>query len=157
MQYFVIMEKIIFSKHYAPNAKLVQFTTFEPFYFKEPWSAALAGKKVLVIHPFEESIKYQYERREFLFDDPEVLPSFELKTLKAVQSIGNNTEGFKDWFSALKYMEQMIRIIDFDIALIGCGAYAFPLAAYVKETRKKKYCNSRCYTVIIWNKRSKMG
>ena len=126
-----------FSKNYAPNAKLVQFTTFEPFYFKKPWSGALAGKKVLVIHPFEESIKYQYKRRKLLFDDPEVLPDFELKTLRAVQSIGDNTEGFKDWFSALKYMEQKIKIIDFDIALIGCGAYAFPLAAYIKKLGKK--------------------
>lgn len=92
---------------------------------------------MLVIHPFEESIKYQYKRRKLLFDDPEVLPDFELKTLRAVQSIGDNTEGFKDWFSALKYMEQKIKIIDFDIALIGCGAYAFPLAAYIKKLGKK--------------------
>ena len=27
--------------------------------------------------------------------------------------------------------------IDFDIAIIGCGAYAFPLGAYVKKLGKK--------------------
>lgn len=126
-----------FAKKFTPNAKLVQFTTFEPFYFKKPWSSALAGKKVLVVHPFEESIKQQYEKKELLFDDPEVLPMFQLKTLKAVQTIGDNTAGFKDWFSALAYMKQQIKAIDFDIALIGCGAYAFPLAAYVKRLGKQ--------------------
>ena len=34
--------------------------SLEPWRSKNPWSAALAGKKVLVVHPFEESIQDQY-------------------------------------------------------------------------------------------------
>ena len=34
-------------------------------------------------------------------------------------------------------MKEQIRKIDFDIAIIGCGAYAFPLGAYVKKLGKK--------------------
>lgn len=126
-----------FVKEYAPQAKLVQFTTYEPFYYAHPWSYALKGKKVLVIHPFKESIDYQYARRETLFDDPEVLPEFELKTIKAVQSLGDNTDGFSDWFEALDFMKGKIDASDYDVALIGCGAYAFPLASHVKRMGKQ--------------------
>ena len=73
-----------------------------------------------------------------LFEDGNVLPEFELKTLKAVQSIANNTStGFVDWFDALNDMKKQIDSIDFDIAIIGCGAYGFPLAAHVKRIGKK--------------------
>ena len=47
-----------------------------------PWSKALQGKRVLVIHPFEETIRKQYAKRERLFVNPEILPQFELRTLK---------------------------------------------------------------------------
>lgn len=127
----------LFQRLYAPNAQMMQFTTFEPFYFIHPWSYALKGKKVLVIHPFEKSIKEQYSKRKLLFDDPEVLPEFDLVTIKAIQTIGNNTAGFCTWFEALEYQKKQIDSTDFDIALIGCGAYAFPLGAYVKSKGKK--------------------
>lgn len=34
-------------------------------------------------------------------------------------------------------MEDEIRQKDFDIALLGCGAYGFPLAAYIKSLGKQ--------------------
>lgn len=95
------------------------------------------GKKILVIHPFEESIKEQYSKnRKFLFDNKDILPDFELYTIKAVQGMGCETE-FKDWFEALDYMYQKAIKINFDVAIIGCGAYGFPLAALLKKAGKK--------------------
>lgn len=127
----------LFQKKYASQAQMMQFTTFESFYFEHPWTYALKDKKVLVIHPFEESILKQYNKRTSLFDNPEILPEFDLITIKAVQTIGNNTAGYQSWFEALRYLKNQINNIEFDIALIGCGAYAFPLAAYIKEKGKK--------------------
>jgi hypothetical protein len=92
---------------------------------------------VLVIHPFEASIRKQYEKRAVLFEDPRILPAFTLKTLKAVQSIGENPKGFETWFDALDWMCARVREIEFDVALIGAGAYGLPLAAYVKGLGKK--------------------
>ncbi len=66
-----------------------------------------------------------------------MLPQFELSTVKAVQTIANNKAGFKDWFEALDYMKKKIDQTDYDIALIGCGAYGMPLAAHVKRMGKK--------------------
>lgn len=108
-----------------------------PYFCDKPWSKALEGKKVLVIHPFEKSIKRQYNRKELLFENKNVLPEFELITLKAVQSGGGFHPNFNSWFDALKYMQDKILKIDFDIALIGAGAYGLPLAGFCKEIGKK--------------------
>lgn len=97
------------------------------------------GKKVLVIHPFAETIKKQYEKREHLFENPDILPEFEkLTVIKAVQSIaGNSSEtGFKDWFEALDFMKNQMDQSDYEIALIGCGAYGMSLAAHAKRQGK---------------------
>lgn len=104
----------------------------------EPWSACLRGKKVLVIHPFTKTIKEQYARREKLFENQEMLPAFELITFKAVQTIaGESDERFKNWFEALDFMIDEVSKLDFDVALIGCGAYGFPLAAAIKKMGKQ--------------------
>lgn len=108
-----------------------------PFFVEKPWTRILKNKKVLVVHPFEETIRLQYNKRELLFDNPEILPEFELKTLKAVQSVAGTKTQFRDWFEALKYMEEKISEIDFDICIIGCGAYGLPLAAHVKRMGKQ--------------------
>lgn len=39
------------------DTKLCKIRELEPWFYNEPWTAALEGKKVLVIHPFEETIK----------------------------------------------------------------------------------------------------
>ena len=126
----------LFEKELAQAEKISLFD-LEPYNHQRPWSAALEGKKVLVIHPFVQSIQEQYKKREKLFPNENILPKFELKTIKAIQSIANNQTGFKDWFEALDHMKEQIRATDFDVAIIGCGAYGFPLAAYVKRLGKK--------------------
>ena len=123
---------------YMKECKLTYLNYIEPWRVKEPWTAALKGKKVLVIHPFEDSIKEQYAKRKRLFDNPKVLPDFELKTLKAVQTIaGERDERFATWFEALEYMYEEALKIDFDVAIIGCGAYGFPLAAKLKKAGRQ--------------------
>lgn len=125
-------------KKYGNNVKYCRLAYIEPYYSQNPWSKSLKGKKVLVIHPFAESIKIQYyNNREKLFDNPDILPEFDLNVLKAVQTIaGNRDERFLDWFEALDYMEKEAMKIDFDVAIIGCGAYGFPLAARLKKHGK---------------------
>lgn len=123
---------------YMKNTMLTHLVAIEPYAYQNPWSKMLEGKKVLVIHPFEESIKKQYTQREKLFKDPDILPEFELKTIKAVQTIaGERDDRFATWFDALEYMKTKIRETDFDIAIIGCGAYGMPLAVEVKRMGKQ--------------------
>ena len=68
----------------------------------------------------------------------DTLPDFEsFQVIKAIQSIGGENNGFKSWFDALSYMEKKIDSIDYDVALIGCGAYGMPLAYHCKRQGKK--------------------
>jgi hypothetical protein len=129
-------EEKILSKYLSHVIK-IRLPDLEPYYHKNPWTEALKGKVVLVIHPYAESIKMQYEKRLTIFEDKRILPEFELKTIKAVQSIANNKTEYKSWFDAYDDMCRQISEINFDIAIIGCGAYGFPLAAHVKRIGKK--------------------
>lgn len=129
-------------RKYAPkDVKITRIYDLEPWKMpNNPWSDVLAGKKVLVIHPWTETIRAQYAKREKLFENTEVLPAFELKTLKAVQTIaGEKDDRFETWFEALEWMYQETLKIDFDIAIIGCGAYGFPLAAKLKKAGKQAF------------------
>ena len=105
---------------------------------EKPWSAALRGKSVLVIHPFADTVQKQYARRKELFPGTEILPEFDLKVFKAVQTIaGEEDDRFADWFEALEWMYQEVLKIEFDVAIIGCGAYGFPLAVKLKQAGKQ--------------------
>jgi hypothetical protein len=125
-------------KKYCRNAKLTRLGGLEPYYFENPWSRHLKHKKVLVIHPFEKSIKSQYQRnREVLFANKDILPLFTLSTIKAIQTIANSKTEFGNWFEALDFMQRKTDDIDFDVAIIGAGAYGLPLASYIKRKGKK--------------------
>ena len=127
-------------KHFGDERlKITYLLDLEPWACKDrPWSAALKGKRVLVIHPFAYTIQNQYARRKELFPGTEILPEFDLKVLKAVQTIaGEKDDRFEDWFEALKWMYQEALKMEFDVAIIGCGAYGFPLAAKLKQAGKQ--------------------
>lgn len=105
----------------------------------ESWTKALKGKKVLVVHPFIESILSQYgKHRDKLFYEEDILPEFDLIPYKAIQTAGGEVDSrFENWFDALEFMKEEIRKIDFDVAIIGCGAYGFPLAADIRKSGKQ--------------------
>ncbi|MCC5612604.1 hypothetical protein LC612_39395 [Nostoc sp. CHAB 5834] len=114
----------------------VQLPDLEPYSHQNPWTEVLAGKKVLVVHPFADTIQKQYKVRKQLFVDQRTLPDFELETLKAVQSAGQSDTPFANWFEALDHMKVKMDERDYDIAIIGCGAYGFHLAAHAKRRHK---------------------
>ncbi len=133
----IVMQSFL-ADHAAVNAKLSELRVFEPYYFDNPWSKALEGKKVLVVHPFAKTIESQYAKRQQLFANENILPEFQLRVVKAVQTLAGETDSrFKTWFEALDYMYAESIKEDFDIALIGCGAYGFPLATKLKEYGKQ--------------------
>lgn len=144
---------------YCRDMKYTKLHALEPYYFAEPWSKSLKGKKVLVLHPFAESIKIQYEKRELLFKNKELLPEFKtLICIPAVQSIAGQKTEFENWFSALDFMCSEINKCDFDVAIIGAGAYGLPLATYVKSLGKQAIQMSGSTQILFgikgnrWNK-----
>ena len=131
------MQDYLIAEVCTKDVTLTDLGNLEPFFAEKPWTAALKGKKVLVVHPFKDTIEKQYKKRELLFENPNMLPEFELRVLRAVQtSAYEKDERFKDWEEALNYMFEEAMKQDFDVALIGCGAYGMPLAAKLKQSGK---------------------
>ena len=125
---------------YNKSATLIPISSLAGSVFASlhPWTKYLEGKKVLVIHPFAETIKMQYKKREKLFENSDILPKFDLQVIKAVQGIGGKDNAkFKDWFEALDSMYKQIDKTDFDIAIIGAGAYGMHLGNYIKQKGKQ--------------------
>lgn len=133
------MEDYVIDNFGKPEAYVGLPTGLEPYYHDKPWTQALKGKRVLVIHPFVETIQNQYRNyRTKIFGNlqVEVLPEFELLTLKAVQSAAYVNTGFGNWFDALNYMFEKTMELDFDVAILGCGAYGLPLTCMLKAQGK---------------------
>lgn len=122
-------------KKYCSHSTFVENRSIEPFYFKIPWSLDLKNKKVLIISPFSESIKEQYKNKDDIWFN-KILPDFDLITYKSIQSIGDKGP-HQNWVQSLNFMKEEISNLDFDIALLGCGAYGMPLASYIKNNLKK--------------------
>ena len=121
----------------SSSCKFIHFESIYPFWVDNPWTRVLEGKKVLVIYPFSNSITSQYSRKDLLFKNKKILPDFELITYKPVQSAAYEKVEFKTWFDALNHMKEEIGTIDFDVAILGCGAYGLPLAAHIKRMGKQ--------------------
>ena len=134
---YCVMEDYIYRTYMKPDAELTYIRALDYWRFKEPWTKALKGKKVLVISPFADTIQKQYAIREKLYADPEILPEFTLYTVKAVQTGGNEKDDrFADWFEAVEYMYNEAMQYDFDVAILSCGAYSMPLGARFKAAGK---------------------
>jgi hypothetical protein len=132
-----MFEDAILKEKYFQKALRIPLKDLESYYHLSPWTQALEGKKVLVIHPFEKTILNQYNNRENLFRNKYILPDFELVTLKAVQSVGGNPVNFDSWLEALNHMCDEMTKKEFDVALVGAGGYGLPLAAHAKKMGKK--------------------
>lgn len=127
----------LFADEYSSDIIFAKLSELEPYDYSMPWSKALEGKKVLVIHPFIETIRAQYSRKELLWENHNVLPEFDLHTIKAIQSIAGMKVPYSNWFDALEHMKRQMDDEEYDIAIIGCGAYGFHLAAHAKRCGKR--------------------
>ena len=135
---------------FGNKPQLTPARAIEPYYYEEPWSANLQGKKVLIIHPFVDSICRQIAQRERIWPGKNVLPEFgEISMIRAVQSIAGSKPDFEDWTSALEWMKKEMEQIDFDVAIIGAGAYALPLAAHAKNLGKQAIQTSGATQILF--------
>jgi hypothetical protein len=121
---------------YCLRTILVKMRSLEPYFCATPWSRALECKRVLVVSPFATSIEKQYDHRNALWDDARILPAFKLMTLRAPLSAGLVPPESPDWFEALARMKEKMDGMDYDVALIGAGAFSLPLAVHAKRKGK---------------------
>lgn len=117
---------------------ITEAMSVEAYCFNKPWTMALEGKKVLVVSPFSEAVMHQYPNRKKIWGDKEVLPEFSLYTEDSVwYYAGKRDERFGDWFEAYDFLYDRIMEHDFDIVILGCGYFGFPLAARIKKAGRQ--------------------
>jgi hypothetical protein len=103
------------------------------------WTTALKGQKVLIVSPFSKTVQSQYQKRALIFPkNPELLPEFTLLTYQSVVSFAGQKASFPTWGDALNFMFEEIKKMDFDVCLLGCGAYGLPLGAMIYRQLGKK-------------------
>ncbi|MCR4584973.1 MAG: hypothetical protein K5686_04545 [Lachnospiraceae bacterium] len=136
------MEAYLIDEYLPQGAALVGSIKLYDFF--DPlinWTESLEGKKVLVVTSFPESVRQQYARREEIYKGSRKLPEFELLTYRPLMTIGDmRDERFETWFDGLEFMKREILALDFDTALISCGAYSYPLGLAVKQDGRQAVC-----------------
>jgi hypothetical protein len=121
---------------YAPQATLAQVRSLEPYYYAEPWTAALAGRRVVVVTPFRETVLLQRSRwsgSELFPGNPDVLPDFELRIVRSPFSAALAPPPHADWLTSLEVMKDALARAEPEVCIVGAGAYSLPLCAFVRS------------------------
>jgi hypothetical protein len=99
----------------------------------EPWTTSLEGKRVLVVHPFKESIEEQFKNRARIKTVNEIMPEFDLQVVVPPQTYAGWQPGEGEtWATLLQRTTAEIASHDFDVAIVAAGPYGLPIAAFVK-------------------------
>jgi hypothetical protein len=125
-------EELLFRKNLS-GALRIPLADIEPYSAAQPWTRALRGRKVLVVNPMSATIAKQYNKRAFIFANQNVLPDFQLSLYRPVYEFREAQHAFASWFAALDTMKRAISQLDFDVAVLGCGPFGMPLAAFIKD------------------------
>lgn len=127
----------IFFSDLLEEARMCRLEELEPYRSEAPWTRALAGKKVLVVHPFADSIQRQYrDKYELLFPNTKVLPSFELQTLIPPRAHFGEVHDAVHWFELFQKTAISMKNLEFDVAIVGAGPFGLPLASEAKKLGK---------------------
>jgi hypothetical protein len=103
---------------------------------KTPWTRILNGMKVLVVSPFANSISAQHSKLESCFNGIKY-PRFKLTTIRAPMTFNFVANGQNNWFINLEKLTAQVKQVEFDVALVGAGAYSLPLVSAIKDIGKK--------------------
>ena len=131
-------EALLDMRQLRDDLYIAEAMSVEAFCHDDPWTMALNGKKVLVVSPFSEAIRHQYPKRDLIWGEKEVLPEFTLDTEDSIwYYAGKRDSRFSDWFEAYDFLYERIMTHDFDVVILGCGYFGFPLAARIKRAGRQ--------------------
>ena len=91
---------------------------------KNPWTLALAGKRILLVSPFVELFAKQ--RGAYPVD---LFPGCTFAYVKPPMTQGG--EPSRGWEIEFKDLCASVSKVEFDVALCSCGGYGNPLCAYI--------------------------
>lgn len=129
-----------------PKLRKLHNRSLEPFYVlpEKPWTHALAGKRVLIVHPFTTSMQRQYAASQrsggmnaHLFGGQPFWPSgVEFVWFPTYNTVAGNI-AHRNWFETCQVMCRRLAKERFDVALLGCGGYGLPLIHFIRNHLKR--------------------
>lgn len=119
------------------DRKIVWALSLDIFHYiySTPWTHALRGKRVLIVSPFEQSIREKLPIRSKIYGI-DLFPECEISTICPPQTHAGEESAEFD-VELERFKKRLDQIKDtYDIALLSCGGYANPVAAYLFECGK---------------------
>lgn len=125
-------------REYASKGVYIEMGAILSFLEKDSWMKVLEGKKVLVVSPFVESMKKQFDRMDLIWEGKNSVRINEIEWQKAAWYIDKeDNDGFENWYDAYGYMKKEIMGKQFDIALLSCSLFGTFLAYDIKKMGKQ--------------------
>lgn len=131
-------EQINIFKNFSKESIKIDCESLCSYIHPNFWTKQLNGKKVLIVYPFVETIKFQYQKKDLIWtgEHEGKLPDFELITYKPYWSLGSN-KPHSSWKETFEKMRDDISKLDFDVAILGCSHYGLPLVSHIKSNMNK--------------------
>lgn len=138
-----MLYKTIHSKN-SSTVAITSLYSLWPWYWKKPYSKYFENKTVLVVSPFGDDITRQFNNnRTCLFPyNADILPPFTLKSIRSALPPVNSTNqvrmnfGDKSFFTVMRDLIEQIDNTNYDVLIIGAGAYGLPIGAHAKSKGK---------------------
>lgn len=137
-----VIENLLIAK-YNPTAQQVGTRLLHFLPLRPSWIDHLTKLRWLVIHPFQETIQAQLSQLPKLGVYSEsahpdlVCRARDTSIIACPQLPYMVPPRHRDWFEALDDLKTQMDKADFDIALVGAGAWSLPLVAHAKKLGKK--------------------
>ena len=105
------------------------------YIYSTPWTFALKNKRVLMVSPFEESIKTKIDNRKDIYGI-DLFPGCEIITIKPPQTQGDEESAEFD-IELINFFKRLDEIKDkYDVALVSCGGYGNLVCSYIYKCGK---------------------
>jgi hypothetical protein len=99
--------------------------------YRNHWSSALKGKRVLVVSPFEETILSQLARMKSVWPNLDWFEGTQFVTTRFPYLIDEGCE--ETWWGVYERIGKTISEGNYDVALFGCGGLGLPFAMLAKQ------------------------
>lgn len=103
------------------------------YIYSRPFTTALKGKRILIISPFEDSIRAKLDIRSQLYDGVDLFPNCSFLFITPPVTNGDNISDEFDIELTRFYGRLNGLRGKYDVALLSCGGYANPVANYIYE------------------------
>jgi len=103
------------------------------YIYNRPFTTALRGRRILIVSPFEKSIRSKLEFRSKLYDGVDLFPDCSFVFIKPPITNGDNSSDEFD-VELTRFYTRLDEIRGkYDVALLSCGGYANIVANYIYE------------------------